>query len=197
MHHLTTLVQLSIGQQDPFHQFCIHYSFFLPLISLTVCRCFELPPTSKFVLLRVWLGWCAQRTRRLYWFRQKVPTSSSSLLLVLLAPKVCSRGYKRAREGKDPKSLVKGVSGCWELDRFPFYRTRKSMGYNRGKGEERERGKLPESSGLSSHSCWSHGFCRCQHGQLHVAALSVTSAMRGHRLSVMAFHPVPTDIVVN
>ena len=80
------------------------------------CQCFELPPTSKFVLLRVWLGWCAQRTRRLYWFRQKVPTSSSSLLLVLLAPKVCSRGYKRAREGKDPKSLVKEASGCWELD---------------------------------------------------------------------------------
>ena len=25
---------------------------------------------------------------------------------------VCSRGYKQAREGKDPKSLVKGMNGC-------------------------------------------------------------------------------------
>ena len=50
--------------------------------------------------------------RDLYWFRQKVPTSSSSLLLVLLALKVYSRGYKQAREGKDPKSLVERVNGC-------------------------------------------------------------------------------------
>ena len=25
---------------------------------------------------------------------------------------VCDRGYKQAREGNDPKSLVKGVNGC-------------------------------------------------------------------------------------
>ena len=78
----------------------------------SICRCFELPPTSKFLVLRVWLGWCAERTQGLYWFGQKVPTSNSSLLLVLLALKVCSRGYKWAREGKDPKSLVKGVNRC-------------------------------------------------------------------------------------
>ena len=52
------------------------------------------------------------KIRGLYWFGQKVPTSSSSLLLVLLALKVCSKGYKRAREGNDPKSLVEGVNGC-------------------------------------------------------------------------------------
>ena len=23
------------------------------------CRCFELPPISKFLILRIWLGWCA------------------------------------------------------------------------------------------------------------------------------------------
>jgi len=23
------------------------------------CRCFESPPMSKFLILRVWLGWCA------------------------------------------------------------------------------------------------------------------------------------------
>ena len=28
---------------------------------------------------------------------------------------VCSRGYKRAREGNDPKSLVEGVNACLEL----------------------------------------------------------------------------------
>ena len=70
---------------------------------------------SKFLILRVWLGWCAKRIRGLYWFRQNVPTSSSSLLLVLLALKVCSRGYKRVREGKDPRSLMEGVNGYQEL----------------------------------------------------------------------------------
>ena len=35
---------------------------------------------------------------------QKVLTSSLLLLLVLLALKVYSRGYKWVREGKDPKS---------------------------------------------------------------------------------------------
>ena len=30
-----------------------------PCRSLAGCRCFELPPTSKFLVLRVWLGWCA------------------------------------------------------------------------------------------------------------------------------------------
>ena len=52
------------------------------------------------------------RTRGLDWFGQNVHTSSSLLLLMLLALKVCSRGYKQAREGKDPKSLVKGKNGC-------------------------------------------------------------------------------------
>ena len=76
------------------------------------CRCFELTPMSKFLILRVWVRWCAKRTRGLYWFEQNVPTSSSSLLLVLLSLKVCNRDYKQAREENDPKSLVKGVNGC-------------------------------------------------------------------------------------
>ena len=46
----------------------------------------------------------------LYWFGQNVHTSS--LLLLVLLDLVCSRGYKQAREGEDPKSLVKGVNGC-------------------------------------------------------------------------------------
>ena len=66
------------------------------------CRCFELPPTSKFLILHVWPGWCAKRTQGLYWFGQNVPTSSSLLLLMLLALKVCSRGYKWSREGHVP-----------------------------------------------------------------------------------------------
>jgi len=72
------------------------------LTSLWRCRCFKLPPISKFLILRVWLGWCAKRTQDLCWFVQNVPTSSLLLLLVLLAQKVCSRGYKWSREGWVP-----------------------------------------------------------------------------------------------
>ena len=118
------------------------------------------PPMSKFVFTRLARMVCSEDTR--------VYTGSgeTSLHLVLCCSYyqhlVCSRGYKQAREGKDPKSLVKGVNGCRELDRcscafiswfgivriwiplhgvscFPFYRRRESMGYSGGKGEERER----------------------------------------------------------
>ena len=41
---------------------------------------------------------------------------------LLLALKVSSRGYKRTREGNDPKSLVKGVSGCSDVDRCSVVR---------------------------------------------------------------------------
>ena len=69
------------------------------------------PPTSKFVFARLARMVCLE-ARGLYWFGQKVPMSSSSLLLVLLTLEVCSRGYKQVREGKDPKSLVERVNGC-------------------------------------------------------------------------------------
>ena len=42
----------------------------------------------------------------LYWFEQNDPTSSLRLLVLLAL--VCSRGYKRAREGEGPKSLMEG-----------------------------------------------------------------------------------------
>jgi hypothetical protein len=50
----------------------------------------------------------------LYWFRHNVPTSNVRLLV--LPALVCSKGYKRMREGDDPKSLVKvsnGVESSW------------------------------------------------------------------------------------
>ena len=65
----------------------------------------------KFIFGHLAQTVCLEDTR-LYWFGQKVPMSSSSLLLVLLALKVCSTGYKQVREGEDPKSLMEGVNGC-------------------------------------------------------------------------------------
>jgi len=47
--------------------------------------------------------------KNLYWFGLNVPTSSS--LLLVLPALVCSRGYKQAREGADPKSLVEKSNG--------------------------------------------------------------------------------------
>ena len=44
----------------------------------------------------------------LYWFGPNVPTSS--LLLLVLQHLVCSRGYKYAREGEGPKSLMEKVN---------------------------------------------------------------------------------------
>ena len=72
-----------------------------PLPGARNCWCFELP-TSKFLVLRIWLG-------------QKVPTSSSSLLLMLLALKVRSRGYKWAREGHVPSLWWKERMGAESL----------------------------------------------------------------------------------
>ena len=79
---------------------------------------------------------------------------------------------------------------------FPFYRRRESTCYSGGKGEERERRRLSGSPGPSS-SCGSRQSYRCQQEQLHVVTLSITGAMRRRRLPVMAFHPVPVDVVVN
>ena len=79
------------------------------------CRCFELTPMSKFLILRVWVRWCAKRTRGLYWFEQNVPTSSSLMLLVLLALKVYSRGYKRSRERQVPSLWLEERTGAESL----------------------------------------------------------------------------------
>ena len=142
-------------------------------------RCFMLPPMSKFLILRVWLGWCAKRTRGLYWFEQNVPTSNSLLLLVLLALKVYSRGYKRVREGPVPslwwkelmgtessiaaRLCVRGsmlvvliscpIVGCLA---FPFIgqgKARVTAGETR---RTRERESNSGSSGLSFFVCGSH-----------------------------------------
>ena len=67
------------------------------------------PPTSKFVFAR--LGWmvCSEDTR-VY-----TGLGGTSLRPVCCCSYyrhlVCSRGYKQARVGKDPKCLVKGMNG--------------------------------------------------------------------------------------
>ena len=68
------------------------------------------PPTSKFVFARLAQMVCSKDTR--------VYTGSDGISLCLVRccscyrHLVCSRGYKQAREGEDPKSLVEGVNRC-------------------------------------------------------------------------------------
>ena len=68
------------------------------------------PPTSKFVFARLDRMACIEDTR-VY-----IGSGRTSLRLVCCCScyrhLVCSRGYKQARKGKDPKSLVKGMNGC-------------------------------------------------------------------------------------
>jgi hypothetical protein len=45
----------------------------------------------------------------LYWFGQKIPTSSVELLVLPVL--VCSKGYKQVREEKGPKSLMEESNG--------------------------------------------------------------------------------------
>ena len=80
---------------------------------------------------------------------------------------------------------------------FPFIGQGKARVTAEEKRRTRERRRPSGSSSPSSPSCGSCRSCRCQQGQLHVVALSVTGAMRRRRLSVMAFHPVLVDVVVN
>ena len=47
--------------------------------------------------------------KSLYWFGRNVPTYS--LRLLVLPTLVYSRGYKWAREGEGPKSLMEGSNG--------------------------------------------------------------------------------------
>ena len=68
------------------------------------------PRTSKFVFACLARMVCSKDTR--------VYTGSGGMSLhpvhcySCYRHLVCNRGYKQAREGKDPKSLVKGVNGC-------------------------------------------------------------------------------------
>jgi hypothetical protein len=74
-------------------------------------RCFK--PMLRQVNLNVlvpWFGWCGLWAQDLYWFGQNVPTSSLWRLALPtpLLLKDRSRGYKRAREGGAPRSLMHG-----------------------------------------------------------------------------------------
>ena len=68
------------------------------------------PPTSKFVFACLALMVCSED------IRVCIGSGGTSLRLVQCClcyrHLVCSRGYKQAREGEDPKSLVEGVNGC-------------------------------------------------------------------------------------
>ena len=113
------------------------------------------PPTSKFVFARLIRMVCSEDTR--------VYTSSGGMSLrpvrccSCYRHLVCNVGYKHAREGKDPKSLVEGVNRVLRLRAhlplrrvfvlcscvvliphrgapcFSFYRRRESVGYRGGK----------------------------------------------------------------
>ena len=68
------------------------------------------PPTSKFVFARPARMVCSEDTR-VYTSLDRTslrPVRCNSCYRHL----VYSRGYKQAREGEDPKSLVEGVNGC-------------------------------------------------------------------------------------
>jgi hypothetical protein len=84
----------------------------------------------------------------LYWFRQKIPTFSVKLLMLLAL--VCSRGYKWVREGDGPKSVMEESNGVesdsvgsgsfpplYGASYLPFYRSRGSYRLHE---KERERG---------------------------------------------------------
>ena len=66
---------------------------------------------SKFVFARLTRMVCLEDTRFIL-VRAECPYVQFIAAAVLLALKVCSRGYKRAREGNDPKSLVEEVNRC-------------------------------------------------------------------------------------
>ena len=81
---------------------------------------------------------------------------------------------------------------------FPFYRPRESTGYSGEKiGEEEGEEVLQDHGVLLFPSHGSRRPCRRQQGQLHVAALSVTSAMRRHQMPIMALHSILANVMVN
>ena len=80
-----------------------------PLLGVPIVGVFG-PPTSKFIFMRLAQMVCSEDTR--------VYTGSNGTSLCSVRccscywHLVCSRGYKQAREGEDPKSLVEGVNRC-------------------------------------------------------------------------------------
>ena len=80
-----------------------------PLLGMPTVGVFR-PPTSKFVFARLDRMACIEDTR-VY-----IGSGGMSLHLVHCCScyrhLVCNRGYKQAREGEDPKSLVEGVNRC-------------------------------------------------------------------------------------
>jgi hypothetical protein len=122
-----------------------------PKIFVVFCRCSK-PSTSKFVSARLARMVSVEDTRNYIgsYGTSRHPVRCCSCYWL----SVCSRGYKRTREGRDPKSLVSmsnGVrllsSGSRALERlqsllplmgrpaFPF------IGQGKGRGYTRERRK--------------------------------------------------------
>ena len=83
-------------------------SIFLKL-TIGVVGVFE-SPASKFVFARLTRMVCSEDTR-VYSGSGETPQRSVRCCSCY-RHLVCSRGYKQAREGGDPKSLVEGVNGC-------------------------------------------------------------------------------------
>ena len=68
------------------------------------------PPMSKFVFARLAQMVCSKDIRV---YTGSDRTSLRPVCWYLCYQQlVCSRGYKQARKGEDPNSLVEGVNGC-------------------------------------------------------------------------------------
>jgi hypothetical protein len=138
--------------------------------------------------------------------------------MLLVLPALCL-GYKQAREGRGPKSLVSvsnGVEllsiGLRALERlqslmplmghptFPFIVQGKGKGYTREREKKKEKAvktRALEPCCSSSPIGRSHWSCRSWRGRLHVAVLFVIGATGGCRQQVAAFHSVPVHGMVN
>jgi hypothetical protein len=86
----------------------------------------------------------------LYLFGQNVPTSSVQLLVLPIL--VCSRGYKRAREGEGPKSLMEGSNRVESHSTPPTMGrpTSPFIGQGEGIGYMRERMRRKRAFGVAS-----------------------------------------------
>ena len=80
-----------------------------PLLGAPTVSVFR-PSMSKFVFVPLAQMVCSENTRVYTGLGEMslCPVHYCSCYWHL----VCSRGYKQAREGEEPKSLVEGVNGC-------------------------------------------------------------------------------------